>query len=477
MTTPVTPSRLSEMSPRTLMERRNPSELGYRIRISGQRLIICTAMIVFPTLLVWALQAVISRNFSYSPWWQFSPSGNVFVLVAAIFLAWLPSTFMPIRGLRPSYGITWILYLLAYVPSQVVPVFASGRGADSYLAYQLAIFLGLVIIIVAGALPPVRVPTVNVAPVIFWAGVCGYSLLIYLLVIQRYGVPTGVPALSDVYSVRAEFGEESAGQSLFLAYGLSWQYKIVNPLFMAFGLTNKSPLLFFTGLMGQILLYAYTGHKSIVFSALLVFALYFLTRWYGKRLGVGFAIGACTVVLASVAFDVVFDSIWGTSLFVRRLILVPGLLSGFYQDFFSHNEHTFVFGPFLRWLTDYPYEIGVPYLIAATYMDSPDTSANANLWADGFASFGYVGVVFYSIILGGIVWLFNSLGRRKDMVIALTIAGVASFSWVNSSLMTSIATHGIAFALLILVLIPPDERDGHRRDHTDKDSVSVRARH
>lgn len=425
------------------------------IYLSAQKLVAGIAVSVYPLLLIWALRDVISPAWSYMGFF-YTPPENAAASLIALLVAALPGWLMPVSGIRPSTIVIWILYILAYVPAQVVPLYASGREISSYLPFQIALLFGIVILILFGSLPVFTIPKIRFNERLFWTALFAFSCLLYAGVIARYGLPAKLPRLDEVYDVRSTFSMHSADQGALLAYGMSWQAKVISPLFIAYGILKRRPLFLAFGFGGQLLLFALAGHKSVLFSALLVFGILFVQQRGGSWAGALLPLGASCLVLGSVLIDKLAQSSWTTSLFVRRLVLVPGLLTGYYQEFFLGKEKTYSFGPFLRWAFEAPYDISVPNIIGLHYFNNVQMSANANMWADGFASFGHLGVVLVSVALGVILWTFNSLATGRDIRIATVLAGVVSFSLVNSSLMTSIGTHGIGFAVAILAVLPAD---------------------
>jgi hypothetical protein len=411
---------------------------------------------LYPLLLLGALREVIAPTYAYMGFF-FTPPGSALASSATLLFAILPGWRMPISSTRPSTLVAWVLYVLVYVPAQIVPIFASDRAFISYYPFQIALFSGFLILLVFGMLPVLSIPTPRLTPWMFWPVLGVFSIAVYASVIVRYGIPTSLPSLGDVYDVRSEFNEQARQQGAFLAYGMSWQAKVVNPLFMANGIVKRNPAFLAAGVGGQLLLFALAGHKTVLFSAFLVVGILIAIRNRGALVGVLMSLGASSLVLLSLLSDMLTNGNIVTSLFVRRLILVPGLLTGYYHEFFSENPKTRSFGPFLNAVFEHPYDLSIPNVIGLQYFDKVTMSANANLWADGFASFGYFGVISFSLVLGVILWTLNSLSDKSDWRIAIVLAGVASFSLVNSSLMTSIGTHGIGFAIIILTFLPMDK--------------------
>ena len=82
--------------------------------------------------------------------------------------------------------------------------------------------------------------------------------------------------------------------------------------------------------------------------------------------------------------------------------------------------------------------------------------ANANLWADGFANFGFAGMFAATFGLGVTMIILNSFGRDRDLRVTGSIAGVMAFPLANSALLTTLLTHGLGLALFLLWLLPPE---------------------
>ena len=109
----------------------------------------------------------------------------------------------------------------------------------------------------------------------------------------------------------------------------------------------------------------------------------------------------------------------------------------------------------LKTLVNYPYAAEPPYLIGALYFHSASNDANANIWADAYANFGYPGIVCFTILFAILLWLYDSIaaGSRNTRVAALAI-GLPAFALANGGLLTSLLTNGVALAMLLVYLMP-----------------------
>lgn len=425
-------------------------------RVAGviaQNAIQLIALFVLPLALLWSLKHTISTRFAYEGYGFYADQAPITV-VALFALMVLPGAILTVCKVNPGIVVLWMLYLVIYVPAQFAPVYASGMDASAYMRFNVVLFLGFLLATLFASTSLDSIPTLALSPKVYWGGLTAFSLIVYALLAVQIGPPRGIPGLADVYSTRAAFSEVSVGLFPGFAYLFGWQFKVVNPMLMTIGGVRRRPLPIIAGFAGQLLIYSYTGHKSVLFSAFLVFGFYAATILRGKLVGFLFPVGASLLVLGAIAFDTVFGSVWGSSLFIRRLFIVPGTLTGYYWEFFSAHPFTQALGPISGVFREYPYDLSVPNTIGEVYFRNPETAANANLWADGFASFGYPGVIAFSLLLGVILLFFNSTVSRVGWRFATVLAGTVCFSWVNSAFLTSLLTHGIAFGLVLLILYP-----------------------
>jgi hypothetical protein len=90
-------------------------------------------------------------------------------------------------------------------------------------------------------------------------------------------------------------------------------------------------------------------------------------------------------------------------------------------------------------------------------------SANANFWADAYANFGYAGIVCFTLLLALVLWLYDSGSAGRDRYVTALVIALPAFAVANSGLLTSLLTHGIGLAMLLMYLMPAamDEHELH----------------
>ena len=148
------------------------------------------------------------------------------------------------------------------------------------------------------------------------------------------------------------------------------------------------------GLLGQLFIYSFTGYRSAFLSPIALLAVFLLFR---RRLPTGRRWWCCSeswvLTLGMWALDVLTGTLDFTSLLVRRFLITPGLLTGAYVWVFADIEKAHLAHSFLKPFLQYPYSREPPQLIGELFFGDPATNANANLLADGFANFGFPGMV------------------------------------------------------------------------------------
>ena len=392
---------------------------------------------------------------------QFSYMGYIFApaplgyLIVAWLAAWLPSLWLPVQLSRPSQVVYWLLYVLVYVPSTFMPFFTLDRPILSLLALLSALFIAFAAVALIYRLPHASITRLRLSPRIFWGAVALLCIALSVILVSTFGLRFDLPGLLEVYEVRMDFREVSAGR--LTDYSVNWLINVIFPLFIALGLIKRNIPLLILGVAGQLFIFSNTGFRSALFSSGFIVVLLIALYGSGRFFGMLVIWGATALVAVTWLLDLLMNTPIFSSMFVKRLIITPGILTCWYYDFFSDNPKAQLGHSILRGIVDYPYDRVPPLLIGRYYFGREETHANANLWADAFANFGFGGMAVFTLALMLILWLFDSLMHKrgfKQLTLAVLLLGMPAFTLSNAALITSLMTHGILLAWMILFFLP-----------------------
>jgi hypothetical protein len=377
-------------------------------------------------------------------------------LAAALVIATIPSVWLPLRVSRPSQVVEWLLYLVAYVPSIIFPYLILGSGFAGIAPFTVAVAASwalLGIMLRFGPRWTLRPPAISATR--YGNGLLTFAVVLAAYIAAALGVSFALPDPGNVYDVRTEYNEAVGGTLPFAAYIVSWSGNVVNPLLLAVGLVWRRPLLVVVAVVLELGIYATSGYKSALFSAmLLVPLLVLLTPALRGQAGRLLPVGAVALVVSAWVVDQVTDSLLATALFVRRLFALPGQVVAHYYEHFSQNPGFGLSHSILSWLRPRPDPLDPPNVIGATYFGDPAITANANFWADGMANFGLPGVVAFTILLGVVLWVLDAVATGRDLRLTGSIAGLMALLLANSGVLTTLASHGLGLAIVLLALLP-----------------------
>jgi hypothetical protein len=283
-----------------------------------------------------------------------------------------------------------------------------------------------------------------------------YKILVYPLLVviplTVFGglfIYNGLPALTalnltQVYEVR----ESVVYCFSILPYLLNWQANVFNPTLITIGLHKRKASFIATGGTLQVLLFLYTGHKSMIFSIPLVVVTYILVS--NRAVFLGLMKTFCVVISGALASYLVIGHTLLPSIFIRRLFFVPPMVRSSYFDFFTSHPYINLETSSLGFLWSSPYTKSVSTLIGGRYLDG--ANANIGYLASAFADFGILGVIFFALVLGVILSTIEVSSYPIPMAVTSGIWVVPLFNVTASRLTTAILTHGLLFAFLVTVV-------------------------
>jgi hypothetical protein len=420
-----------------------------------QRPLIAVGAIVYVGVLHWVYVDWVAPVYSY--YGTIAAGADWPALLVVTVLSAIPAVWLPTELRRPSDVVLWFLYLFGYVPACAIPIHILGPELWPVLPFLVVLAVAFATLGLTRRIPPVALSWPGLSDrafsrllVVLSLGAAGYLILIF-------GSPTGLPNFENVYDIRAGY-TAVANATAGAGYIVPWVGNVIFPFLVANGLARSRARLVIVGIAGELLVYGTTGFKTVLFSIFLVPLLYLAVRHARRRFGTLLIWAGVAVIGLSVAATWVSGSIWPLALFVERLLAVPGQITAYYYDFFSSHQTLELSRSFLRWFIAPPYDVDPPYLIGAVYM-KPGTDANANLWADAMANFGLVGIVPFTLVLGGVMWILDSVTSGRDLRVVGPTLGLAGITLGNAALFTSILTLGLGLTIGLIALMPRSGSD------------------
>ncbi|MFD0680807.1 MULTISPECIES: O-antigen polymerase [unclassified Paenibacillus] len=407
--------------------------------------------ITYVFLLSWAYAQILSPRYGYMGFNIKEPS---FFSITCMFIAILPSFWVPVSLLRPSQIVYLFLYVIVFIPVQIIPFNVTSIEHSQIFIFEFCLLIAFMFLSFIYKMPLLTIKQMSIPRHYFWIIISITISLFYAYIIYVFGIQFNIVSLDDVYGVRNIYKTSLANYGRLPIYIISWQSNILNPFLIAYGLINKRITPVIIGIVGDLMIYSITGFKSVLLSGLLIFALLISIQYKGKFMGVFMVWGANLLSVLSIITYLWFQNVYLFSLFVERTIGIPGLLTAYYFEFFSQHPKYYLSYSIFSFFIQSPYDFEPASLIGYIYFGDSNVSANANLWADSYANFGYLGLFVITALLGFVFWLFDSIACDKDTRLVTLMLGVPALTLSNTSLLTALLNGGIGLALLLTLIIP-----------------------
>lgn len=298
----------------------------------------------------------------------------------------------------------------------------------------------------------------SISAILFWCMIA-VAIVTIALVVYKNGVPS-LTALNiyDVYDLR-QSGTFQLGK--YLSYAFGWVTKVILPFILALSLTKKKYVVSAAACGIQLLMYLYSGNKTLLFAIPLVVicCLWARRESFYKELFVA-ACAAFTLLVVLAVFSPVlsdaFERIY--SLLGRRTMLVPANNKFKYFDYFSNHPKIGIYGIFPRWMLpiDSYYEnVAYSFDISAIYYGKPDMNSNTGFLAEGFLRFGHIGTVLIMVLFAFLLKQIDRFQNRFNYPLAVGLFVYPVFSLADIYLLDSLAFGPWTVLLLILIFSCP----------------------
>lgn len=256
--------------------------------------------------------------------------------------------------------------------------------------------------------------------------------------------------LGSVYDGRREVFELISSNGL--AYLMNWTTKCFTMFILVYAVIKRRYWLMCFVFLIQVLLFAITTHKSVLFYP--VFVLFSI--WALKSPGYvsqRFIVGCVLLVLVCAVLTYLVGNNFISSLFIRRVLFLPAHVTFVYFDFFEKYDHVYFSNSILSSFYSYPYEDRFT-LIIGRYMGFGDMSANNGMVSTGFMHIGVAGVVLYSIVYGVMLGVSDVVSGDSPSWVSVGVVFIAYREiLISSDLLTGLLTHGALVSFMLLFVV------------------------
>lgn len=274
---------------------------------------------------------------------------------------------------------------------------------------------------------------------VFILGVLSLMTYLYLFTTQRINI--SALDFSVIYEIRS-----SRKINSFMAYLITWQFRIINPVLMVLTYMRKKYLLMSAIITLQILTYLMYPNKEIILSIILIastIAIYEKRKEFIKPFILFLLFG----MLISISIYEYYEDITLLSIIPFRLLNVPALMKFEHFEFFSNNEKLFYSEGLIGKVLGIKYKYSVPS--GMLIQDGMWGNANTGYIAYAFSNAGYGGMIVMSLLLVFVLKYIDSLVIKYNKGIIFSLLVYPMLILNDGDLLTLLLSGGLFLLFLI----------------------------
>ena len=364
-----------------------------------------------------------------------------------LFAAWL--SFFFYKKDYPSGIFMFLQFSLIIMP--LTSIYGLSNAPVVFIYYTMVSFA--VLLFVYDIIPVIKIPRPT-SELFFIGALIVFAIMLYVFgyLILIGGIGRISFDLRSVYELRYEYTNI---RGPLIGRFVPWLGYVFNMIPLCFGLYKRNYILIGFAIILQLLFFGLTGFKSFLFAPFLVGGLYLI--WGKRNYFLYVMIGATSLIIIVYGIFLVSGNHYPPSILIRRLFFVPAGNHLIYYDFFSQLENPFILMSNSNFVANlfqhtYPYELPLTRVVSYAYYGR-DFSPNVGYLGEAYAQFGFLGMLFYSAILGFILKFMDSVARNTSVNIAAALYALPLMALINSALLTSFITHGIFISILVVWLM------------------------
>jgi len=413
--------------------------VGWTFSIRRSSIIAATSFVLLRVVLDFVYIQFVSPIWAYADWSLLNTSISVDKVIISYFALLIILVLMPRDYDRPSKLVLMIHLAVMIIP--LMTVYALADLPTSFFLMSIAAFMLQIMLI--KRLPRIKLPHIDgierLCLVVF--GFLTLSTYAYLFLTQRINLGVLDFAAGIIHEIRADRIVHPLMQ-----YLITWQFRIVNPVYMVLSYRKKYYILFIFVVAMQILLYLFFPNREVIFSLALIGAA--LYSWHkGIRVAIVMPLWLSFVSLLSGVMLMATGSLVPLLVFVVRFLFLPARIKFRHYGFFSVHEKLY----YSEGLIGRIFGLSSPHPLPSGFMVSGTHSqANTGYIAYAYSNSGFIGMILMSLILVGLLMLIDSLthNMRPGIVLAMLIYPMVIINDID--LLTSLLNGGLFLLLLYL---------------------------
>ncbi|NQV56194.1 MAG: hypothetical protein HQ503_10085 [Rhodospirillales bacterium] len=374
----------------------------------------------------------------------------VFGFVMAVF----PTIWSKLEQPRVSSSMYWLIYLTVYIPACIIPAHSIELWDSGYFLFTIVLTLNMYVLHRFTELPQLKLPQVRrLSPLTFYSALLSISVVTGFYVLNVTGLQFGILSnLNAAYAARELVSVRTQDYGN-IGYLINFLGFAVAPFMMAVFIIRRQWIGLIVVFTFEFILLLASNAKAFIGIAFLIIFLAILSNTSMKNVTGRMLYLTVVFVWGILTYSVAKNDITIMSISVQRILVVPGLLTGYYYDFFRENEFLLLSHSVLSSLLSNPYYIPHQEVIGALHMNR-GAWANANFFADGYANFGLIGSFLATLALGFIFRLLDAVATRQSpRLTLLSIAGIMP-AISNTGVLTVILSNGLLAVLALLFFAP-----------------------
>jgi len=427
--------------------------------IRGLRTVVIGLGLIYYCLLLACYYYIISpiyAGYGMSSWMLPAWTWLLSVMLALLPLFWLPLNFT-----RPSDFATWFLYLFLICPSNIVIYMVTIRPVSDVVILTMSLTASYLLFEYVRQKGVFKISALKWNTDVLFSAVLPILTMVLSIIVFYYANFEFNFSLESIYERRlvARYALISAPISRYMTASLM---SVCVPVMLVYAFENRRWYYIGIVVFAVMVIFSFEGSKGMIARPFLLLLAYYMVTRHRERAGLWLLITFIIIVGLSILEEYIIGSNRIAVIIVRRQMFLTSQLTAYYWEFFSSNPFVMMKDSIIGWFipVESNYSIQRSLLIGFEYLFNIEANANANIWATGFADFGYLGMAITSIIAALILKLFDGASKDKFIFASVCCASIGA-TWVNGALYTSLLTNGVLGLLLSFWLYPSNI--GHRK--------------